>query len=99
MFSHTATFVHKGQVFEFREEALVCLDQANPTYITFSNGCHSPDTGKIIAERKENRILLAMVETKKEKIFGFDDEEDIGKLAADYPDAHIIWCYLNDNDK
>ena len=101
----------EGQVIEFRKEAVAFFDKMKPAYIMSSNTNRSPDSDRILKERIENRILLAMVVTKTSEpktlhdeeeriqIFGFEDTADIDKIAEEYPKATIVWCYLNDNDE
>ncbi|TET34682.1 hypothetical protein E3J61_02555 [Candidatus Dependentiae bacterium] len=102
----------EGQVIEFRNEAVTFFDRMKPAYIMSSNTNRSPNSDRILKERKENRTLLAMVVTKTSelktfhdaeekgiRIFGFEDTADIDKIAEEYPKATIVWCYLNDNDE
>ncbi len=53
----------EGQVIKFRKEAVAFFDKMKPAYIMLSNTNTFPDFDRIMKERKENRILLAVVET------------------------------------
>jgi len=92
-----------AQVIEFRPEAVTCLDQLKPRAITHSHATLSPNTDKIMKEKKEDRTLLAMVETNPAKenlqIFGFDNTDDINFLIEKFPKAKIYWCFLDDQDE